>query len=328
MKMPTLLTEKHGMVFALHFDGQGSAQELSWEHFTEQWKAPGLVWLHGDYRGEDTERWLREASGMVDSQVDYLLAERTRPGLIASGESVMLILRALNPHEEKPLEDLVSLRLWVDADHLLTFRLKPVQVFQEMREALRNGEGPQDAAGFVAELLERVVSDLHTCVLEMFESVTELEEEALTSASSREMQARLRLKALQLRRHLMPQLNVMEQLELLRFKWLSEEHRLGIRSAHERLKRVLDDIELMLERLRLLREEEERQLNERINARLYVLAILSGIFLPLNLLASLLGMNVGGIPLSHSVWGFSGICAIMALAGCVVLLFLRIKRLI
>jgi zinc transporter len=48
--------------------------------------------------------------------------------------------------------------------------------------------------------------------------------------------------------------------------------------------------------------------------------------LPLGFLTGLLGINVGGIPLAESPWGFPVICAILAaIVGAQVLLFRRLK---
>ena len=46
----------------------------------------------------------------------------------------------------------------------------------------------------------------------------------------------------------------------------------------------------------LFQEELVNSLTEQMNKKMYILAILSAIFLPLTFLTGLLGINVGGIP--------------------------------
>ena len=54
---------------------------------------------------------------------------------------------------------------------------------------------------------------------------------------------------------------------------------------------------------------EER--GERMNQRLFVLAILSAIFLPLSFVTGLFGVNVGGMPGVDSGLAFAILCAAM-----------------
>ena len=45
---------------------------------------------------------------------------------------------------------------------------------------------------------------------------------------------------------------------------------------------------------------------------LYLLTIVATIALPLGIITGLLGINVGGIPLSESPWGFAVVCGVLA----------------
>jgi len=63
-----------------------------------------------------------------------------------------------------------------------------------------------------------------------------------------------------------------------------------------------------------------------MNRRMYVVSIVTGIFLPLGLLTGLLGINVGGIPGTESKWAFSVFCLLLlGMAGAEVWLFKRRK---
>jgi Mg2+ and Co2+ transporter CorA len=49
------------------------------------------------------------------------------------------------------------------------------------------------------------------------------------------------------------------------------------------------------------------------------------IALPLGLIAGLLGMNVGGLPATHTPWGFAIVMAIMVLIAAVELVYFKRK---
>jgi zinc transporter len=61
-----------------------------------------------------------------------------------------------------------------------------------------------------------------------------------------------------------------------------------------------------------LLEELRAQVEEETNRNLYILTIYSVIFLPATLIASIWGMNIGGIPFSGSpngLWVIAGLIA-------------------
>ena len=65
----------------------------------------------------------------------------------------------------------------------------------------------------------------------------------------------------------------------------------------------------MRERMALVRDELAGQLSDRLNRNMYLLSILSALFLPLGFLTGLFGINVAGMPgaeVSHAFWYFSG----------------------
>jgi zinc transporter len=60
-----------------------------------------------------------------------------------------------------------------------------------------------------------------------------------------------------------------------------------------------------------------------MNKNMYVLAIISGIFLPLTLITGLLGINVAGIPGAEWEWSFAIVTGLMVLFGVGELFLLR-----
>ena len=81
------------------------------------------------------------------------------------------------------------------------------------------------------------------------------------------------------------------------------------------LTRYLEELELTRERVGLVLEAEDRRLSVRMNRIMFRFGIITGIFLPMSFLAGLLGINVGGIPLSNSPYGFLVACLLMALVA-------------
>ena len=77
--------------------------------------------------------------------------------------------------------------------------------------------------------------------------------------------------------------------------------------------RTVEELDAARDRASVTQEELASRLTEMTNQRLYVLSIITAIFLPLGFVCSLLGVNVGGVPYKDSDWAFWVLCALFAL---------------
>jgi zinc transporter len=83
------------------------------------------------------------------------------------------------------------------------------------------------------------------------------------------------------------------------------------------------------ERIKLLQEEIAARVNEENGRSLFVLTIVTVLALPINIIAGLLGMNVGGVPLAghpDGFWIIAGIVATFTLVAGVWLARVQRKR--
>ena len=75
---------------------------------------------------------------------------------------------------------------------------------------------------------------------------------------------------------------------------------------------LVEDAQEYAEDCQSLVEELRAQIEEETNRNLYTLTMFSVIFLPATLIASVWGMNVGGIPFSGSSNGFWVVAGVIA----------------
>ncbi len=79
--------------------------------------------------------------------------------------------------------------------------------------------------------------------------------------------------------------------------------------------------------MRLLQEELAALVNEHTNRTLFILTLVTVLALPINLVAGLLGMNVGGIPFSSHSQGFLWVVSFLTVVtGTLAYLFLVKRR--
>jgi zinc transporter len=125
----------------------------------------------------------------------------------------------------------------------------------------------------------------------------------------------------------MPQREVLSQLHgIEKLIWLEHDDRLLVREIADRSIRLLEDLELSREKATVTREELENRLAEHTNQIIYLLSLITTIFLPLGLITGLLGINVGGIPGADNPYGFLVVCALLVIIIVVQVFFIRKAR--
>jgi len=124
---------------------------------------------------------------------------------------------------------------------------------------------------------------------------------------------KLRRVLVRLQRLLAPEPGALFRLLRLPPPWVSERDLEELRQATEEFSLTIRDMSELKERIKLLQEEIAAQVSEETNRSVFILTMVTVLALPINIVAGLLGMNVGGVPLADSPHGFMVIVAIIGL---------------
>lgn len=90
------------------------------------------------------------------------------------------------------------------------------------------------------------------------------------------------------------------------------------------LQRVIEDLDAIRDRAIVTHEELASRQTEQLNQRLYLLSLITSIFLPLGFLTGLLGVNIGGIPGVNDPKAFAYFC--LGLGGLLLIQILLLYR--
>ena len=302
-----------GLVHGYLLDGQGSAKRLSYAELEGlSLKDEQSLWLHWSLSDSHTSRWLYNDSGLSHFICERLLEENTRPRLVPLvNDALLVFLRGVNLNPGQTIEDMVSIRVYADAKKLISLRLRSANVAQTLIEQFEQGAGPKTISELLLALSCSLTDHVDSSLDELNDALDQAEEVSQESGTVSHIRiADLRRRAAGLRRFLAPLRDVYAQLSKPSFSWLTAEH-LYWSELNNRLVRHLEDLELIRERAVMLVEVERSRSTERMNKLLYRFSIITVLFLPMSFLTGLLGINVGGIPLSNSPWGFMVACAVL-----------------
>lgn len=255
-------------------------------------------WLHLDYTLTTTKTWLEEHSELPKVVINALLDEETRPRATAFNDGVLMSLRGVNLAPNNNPEDMVSIRIWLTKDKVISTRRRTLLSTKELAENFDNKMGPTNTTQFVATLSDLLISRMSNTIYEIEDKVSEIEENILASSSYqlRNELSDLRRQVISLRRYLSPQREAMTQLVSDKVTLFSAEEKIQLREATDQLIRFIEDLDSVKDRAIVCQEELNNTLAEQMNNRMFVLSVVAAIFLPLGFLTGLLGINIGGIP--------------------------------
>lgn len=293
------MSDTSAILYAAAINGDGSGRTLEVAEASSRAREEALAWVHLDGRHPETRTWIESELDYLDPlAIDALLAEETRPRLVEFDRGALMILRGVNLNQDAQPEDMVSIRLWIDANRIVSVQLRPLKAVRDIQDRLAGGTGPKHSGEFIAMLSARLFERMEPVMTDLHMALDDVEEEVLEepSISARLTVVSLRRQAIIFRRYFAPQRDVIAQLRTLDFAWLDTPAKRRLQENLDRITRYLEDLDAIRERAQIVKDELANALADRMNRTLYVLSIVAAIFLPLGFLTGLLGINVGGMP--------------------------------
>lgn len=289
-----------GLVCAYALSGDGGVKQLSLEDAKSAPHEAGAEWrwLHFDVDDPKTQVWLEGRSDVDPNIADALYSIGTRPRFQSTPHGFLLILRGVNLNPGKEPEDMVSIRILMRENEVITSRRELVLAIFAMRESYDAGNGHKTPADFLIALSNGLVERMSSVIDELEDNIHDLEEAGeLDSAQDRRGRIlKIRSSSIMLRRYLAPQRDALTDMLAASSGIFDEYQRGAMRLVADRISRYVEDLDAIRDRAAAVHEEITAQLAEQMNTTMYRLSIVATIFLPLSLLTGLLGINVGGMP--------------------------------
>ncbi|MEP4890245.1 MAG: zinc transporter ZntB [Aliiglaciecola sp.] len=284
------------LIWSLFVDEKGDCSDAkTTDIFTPEVTA-GYHWVH--LQSDTPDAWdTMKNLGLSDVICDSLSALETRPRALFQDNGVLIYLRGINYNPDSDLEDMVSLRIWFNQHHVITARRKDRKLFsvQDARNMIESGDSPTDTADFILLLIGKIASRISEVVEALDDELSAFESEGGLESSDRYALSLMRRKSAAVRRYLAPQRDALDSLFRMA-KFFNQEQAFELRDLTDRMARYVEDLDLAKERAMVLQDELRNRIAEQQGMRMYVLSLVTAIFLPLSFLTGIFGMNVAGLP--------------------------------
>ncbi len=269
-------------------------------------QASTFCWLHFNLAHTAALPWLGEHAELP-AEFFELVREGPHSTRIERTEQALVAV-VNDAHFDFSFEPADISTLWISVErHLVvTARRQPLRSVDRLRESVKAGQPLRSAAELLEHLLRAQADVLVDIVRGATDRVDAIEDQLLTRRLEhrRARLGALRLLLVRLQRLLAPEPAALFRLLQHPPRWFADTDVQGLRQANEEFSLVLRDMSTLEERIKLLKEEITAEVGESNNRSLFVLTMVTVLALPINILAGLFGMNVGGVPLSQHPHGF------------------------
>ena len=284
------------------------------------------TWLHLDGNRRATHDWIASAAGDDTEVLDVLLPENTRPRCEIAAQRVLFVGRGVNLNPKAEPEDMVSVRAWLTRDRLVTVVLRRVVACEDVAAWIDEHDASElSPCAVLAQINRRLAQRMAPVLGDLTSSLDEFVDGVVAEQTGIDTTdlVPLRSRAIVLHRYLAPLAAEMLELSESGVDWIDPESSVITRDTADRLTRIAEDLAALQARASLARDEIVSQASERLNRRVYTLTVLAALCLPLSVFTGLLGMNVGGVPLTDTRYGFWITCAVLVTIVVVCWLVLR-----
>ena len=303
-------SDSTGVVCAFRFAADGRGEAINAQTVLQSLITDGadgaFFWVHFNLANNAARR--RMDTHLALPEVFYQTIDdgsRTTRVEYADEQLIAVLNDALFDFEVG-IPDVSTLWLCLDRRLLVSARRKPLRSIDRLRHAVRQREAFRSPVALLVHLLHDQSEVLVGILREATARVDDIEDRLLAESLEyrRANLGSLRRSLVRLSRLFAPEPAALFRLLNRPPQWIAGVDVQELRQSTEEFAAALADADALLERTKLLHEEIAARVNEQNNRSLFLLTIFTVLALPINIVAGLLGMNVGGIPLAQDTNGF------------------------
>jgi magnesium transporter len=273
-----------------------------------------------------------EHFGLHPLVMEDIVNTEQRPKMDDFDDYIFVVLKMLYCDENEDEIRAEQISIVVGSNFVLSFQEKAGDIFNPLRERIRNGKGRVRKMGpdYLAYCLLDAIVDNYFVVLEKLgEQIEGMEEELVKNPTPETLQRihNLKREMIFLRKSVWPLREVISRLERSESSLIKEAIGIYLRDVYDHTIQVIDTIETYRDMLSGMLDIYLSSISNRMNQVMKVLTIIATIFIPLTFVAGIYGMNFEYMPELKWHWFYPKAfwLVMIGIAG-VMLVYFRRKR--
>jgi len=254
-----------------------------------------------------------------------------RPKFEDFGKNVFIVLKMLGYSEELQAVESEQVSLIFGANFVISFQERVGDVFEPIRERIRNNKGRirKMKADYLAYALVDSVVDSYFKILERFsERIESMEEELVSDPTEKTLQQihTMKREVILLRKSVWPLREAVSALQRSESDLIGEVTSVYLRDVHDHTIQIIDTIESFRDMVSGMLDIYLSSISNKMNSVMKVLTIIATIFIPLTFVAGIYGMNFELMPELKWKYGYAAVWLVMLIIGATMVVYFRRKK--
>lgn len=293
----------------------------------------GLRWINIEQPRHSHRAWLEERFDFHPLAYEDLYSRNQRPKIDEYDDYLFIVLYFPRFDKQVGRLNAAELDLFVGPDFILTLPNQPLQPVEYLFERLRANDDLRESwfskgSGYVLyKVIDACVDASFPMLAKMGNKLERIEDEIFAGNSAEVVQniSNVKQEIINFRKVVRPQRAVFGDLERTKQRYLADDLDVYFDDINDASERIWQMLETYKETVEALEATNESVLSHQLNDVLRVLTVLSVVFLPLTLIASIFGMNVK-VPGEGQIEPFWIVVALLVIVGGGMVAFFRKRR--
>jgi magnesium transporter len=269
--------------------------------------------------------------GLHPLTVEDIVNTQQRPKLEEFEDYIYIVLKMLIYDGGSGEVESEQVSLVLGRNYVLSFQEKAGDIFEPVRERIRNGKGRIRKRGpdYLAYALIDAVVDHYFLILEASgERLEGLEDKVVADPRPETLREIHRLKRdmIELRRSVWPLREVIGALDRSESRLVDVSTRVFLRDVYDHTIQVIDTVETFRDMLSGMHDTYLSSISNRMNEVMKVLTVIATIFIPLTFIAGIYGMNFEFMPELGWRWGYFAVIGVMIVVALGMLKYFKKKN--
>lgn len=310
-------SDEHGLIWGYRFAPGTAAEPIDATAAITFLASPAedssFLWLHFALSHGASEKWMRKALSLPEAFFELLRGDPGSTRVEAESDAVVAVIHDVLFGSAIDAAAVGTTVLCATPRLLLSARLRPLRSLDELRAGVRSGQAFRGPIELVTDLLRVQAKVLSDILRQSTARIDRIEDGFLAHGltSDRAELGALRRALVRLQRLLAPEPTALLRLLHRPLAWITREDLDELQHASDEFATAIADSAALVERIKLIQEEQVAAVNEQTGRTLFLLTVVTVLALPVNLVAGLFGMNVGGIPLAQHEHGFAVVVGVL-----------------
>jgi magnesium transporter len=293
---------------------------------------PGTTWINIDGLHETgILETIGERLGLHPLVLEDIVNIHQRPKQEDYQDYLYIVLKMLDFDQRKHHIGVEQISLVLGPNYVLSFQERVGDIFDPVRERIRQGKGRIRAAGppyLAYALLDAVVDNYFVLLERIGDTIEDLEDDLIDNPTPELMQHihALKREMIILRKAVWPTREVVSGLERADTPLVGHEIAHFLRDVYDHTIQVVDAVESFRDMLSGYQDLYLSSLSNKMNEVMKVLTIAATIFVPLTFVAGVYGMNFEYMPELHWKWSYLVFWIVMLILGGGMAVFFRRRR--